>query len=362
MDNLFLYYETLHRMPERAFQEIKTSAYVEQRLKDMGYTPVRVGETGLYADLCVDPQLPWLVFRADMDALPVEEDTGVSFASEIPGMMHACGHDAHAAMLLTAAEQIYGKTLPQNIRFLFQPAEEITGGAEKMIEAGVLPENTSAVFGFHVWPKVPKGKLVVKAGPLMASSTRVQILCKGKNAHCSKRHEGADALLTAAMIATRFHEAEAAAGGDGTVLFCGKLHSGKAHNIVSDESEMLGTLRTFSQEKWELVIGKLKQIAAETAAQYGTQAEVLTFSYNPAVINHEPLAEKVQQLFPEAIADYEPALAAEDFSRYREKAPAMLLWLGAGDTAALHNGKFLPPREILPIGVNAWLKIANQTW
>ena len=149
-------------------QEKKTSAYIFNELKNYGFDPVRVGETGIYADLCADPSLPWLLFRADIDALPVTEQTGLPFASEIEGMMHACGHDTHVAMLLTAACLLRDSKLPQNIRFLFQPAEEVTSGAKVMIEAGVIPANTVAAFGFHVWPKVPKGKIVAKAGSLMA--------------------------------------------------------------------------------------------------------------------------------------------------------------------------------------------------
>lgn len=356
------HYQTLHRIPERAFQEYRTADYLEQELKRAGYTPVRVGETGLYADHCTDPRLPWLLLRADIDALPVTEETGLPFASEIEGMMHACGHDTHTAMLLTAATQLKDCKLPQNIRFLFQPAEEITSGAEKMIAADVIPQNAMAAFGVHVWPKVPKGKIVAKAGPLMASSTRIQINCTGKNAHCSRRNDGADALLTAAKIATRLHEAEAMANGDGTVLFIGKLHSGNAHNIVSAEAEMMGTLRSYSEESRERVLKKLEEIVRESAAEYGTEAKLNAFSYNPAVINHEELAEKVQKLLPEAIAEFAPSLAAEDFSRYQRKIPGMFLWLGVGDTAPLHNGKFIVPDEVLPLGVDTWLKIANWKW
>ncbi|MBO5867916.1 MAG: amidohydrolase [Oscillospiraceae bacterium] len=356
------HYELLHRIPERAFQEYRTAEYIEQELKAAGYAPVRIRGTGLYADLCVDPQLPWLLFRADMDALPVQEETGLPFASETEGMMHACGHDAHMAMLLTAAILLKDSKLPQNIRFLFQPAEEITSGATAMIEGNAIPENTVAAFGFHVWPKVPKGKIVAKAGPLMASSTRIQINCAGKNAHCSKREEGADALLTAAKIATRLQEAEAMADGDGTVLFVGKLHSGAAHNIVSAEAEMVGTLRSYSEQSRERVLTKLEQIVQEAAEEYGTQAKLSAFSYNPAIINPLELAEKVQKLLPEAISEFAPSLAAEDFARYQHKVPGIFLWLGVGDTAALHNGKFLVPEEVLPVGVESWLKLANHKW
>jgi hippurate hydrolase len=184
----------------------------------------------------------------------------------------------------------------------------------------------------------------------------------GKNAHCSKRQEGADALLTAAKIATRFHEAEAVAGDDGTVLFCGKLQSGTAHNIVSAEAEMVGTLRSYSEQSRERVLEKLEQIVQESAAEYGCQAKLSAFAYNPAVINRSDLAEKVWEVFPEAIDSFEPSLASEDFSRYQHAVPGMFLWLGVGDTAALHNGKFAVPDEVLPIGVDAWMRLAKHKW
>lgn len=328
----------------------------------MGYSPVQVGETGLYADLCVDPDLPWLVLRADMDALPVTEESGLPYASQNPGVMHACGHDAHMAMLLAAASQLKEQPVPQNIRFLFQPAEEIISGAAKMLEAGALPENTAAVFGIHVWPLVPKGKMVAKVGPLMASSTTIQIRCRGRSAHCGKRHEGADALMTAAQIATRFREAEEVAGGDGTVLFCGKLHSGTAHNVVAADAELKGTLRTFSPEKRELVLQKLESIVSQCAAANGTTAQITYPAYNPEVSNPQALTCRVQQLLEDPITDWEPALAAEDFAQYQKVRPGVFLWLGVGDTAALHNGKFFVPQEVLPVGVNTWLKIANYKW
>lgn len=355
-------YEDLHRIPELAFQEFKTAAYIEDALRSGGYAPQRIGETGLYADLMTDPSLPWLLLRADIDALPLQEQTGLPYASETAGMMHACGHDAHAAMLLTAAIRLQGKRLPQNVRFLFQPAEEPTSGAKVMVENGAIPDHTAAAFGIHVWPGLDLGRIVAKTGPVMASSTRIQINCVGKNAHCSKRYEGADALLTAARIATRIHEAEAMAEGDGTVLFIGKLHSGAAHNVVSAEAEMVGTLRSYSEESRERVLAKLEGIVQAAAEEYGTQAKLSAFAYNPAVINHKELAEKVLALLPEAIADYAPSLAAEDFCRYQHKVPGVFLWLGAGDTAALHNGKFQPPTAILPIGVDTWIKLANHKW
>lgn len=362
MSKLLEYYEYLHTNPELSRQEYQTAEFLMRTLSQMGYSPVRIGETGVYADLVADPELHWVLLRSDMDALPVTEETGISYASQNPGVMHACGHDSHMAMLLAAAEELKEKTLPQNIRFLFQPAEEGVTGAVEMVAAGAVPENTAEVFGMHVWPGIPKGKVLVKAGPLMASTTTIQIRCQGLSAHCGTRERGKDALMTMAQILVRAKEAEALADGDGSILFFGKLESGTSHNIVASDAFMKGTLRTYYPKTRERVLAKLDEIVAQTAAEYGTEAEVIYSSFAPAVINPEPLAKQVQKLLPNVVTEIEPTRIAEDFSRYQEVAPGVLMWLGVGDTPSLHNSKFLVPKEILPLGVDAWVRLAEHKW
>lgn len=155
---------TIHTHPCLSGKEHETAAYLAAELQKLGYTPVSCAETGLYADLNTDPEKPWILFRADIDALPVQEKTGLPFASENPGVMHACGHDGHAAMLMGAAKVLRAKAnIPYNIRFVFQPSEEIGGGAKRMIEADCLPENTLAAFASHIWPAVPVGQIARKA-------------------------------------------------------------------------------------------------------------------------------------------------------------------------------------------------------
>ena len=146
------------------------------------------------------------------------------------------------------------------------------------------------------------------------------------------------------------------------LLFFGKLHAGTSHNIVASEGVMNGTLRTYYPKTREKVLAKLEEIAAETAAAYGTEAEVIYSSCAPAVINPEDLTKKVQALLPNVVTEMEPTRIAEDFSRYQELAPGVLMWLGVGDTPSLHNGKFLPPREVLPVGVDTWLRLAEYPW
>ena len=362
MSKLLEYYEYLHAHPELSKQEFQTAEFLMETLSGMGYSPVRVGITGVYADLIVDENLPFVMLRSDMDALPVNEETGISYASQNPGVMHACGHDSHMAMLLSAAEELKEKRLLQNIRFLFQPAEEGVAGAVEMVAAGAVPANTAAVFGMHVWPGVPKGKVLAKAGPLMASTTTLQIRSRGLSAHCGNRERGKDALMTMAQILVRSKEAEALSDGDGSILVFGNLHAGTSHNIVASDAVMDGTLRTYYPETREKVLAKLEEIVAQSAAQYGTEAEVIYRTYAPAVINHEGLAKQVQKLLPNVITEMEPTRIAEDFSRYQEVAPGVLLWLGVGDTPSLHNSKFLVPKEVMPLGVDAWIRLAEHTW
>lgn len=362
MNRLLEIYEYLHRHPEVSGTEEQTAKYLMQQLEEMGYAPQRIGKYGVYADLCVDANLPWILLRSDTDALPVTEETGVSYASENPGVMHACGHDSHMAMLLTVADELKTKQLPQNIRFLFQPAEETISGAEEMVADGAVPENCVAAFGMHVWPGITKGKVLAKVGPLMASSTTIQIRVKGLGAHCGNRERGNDALMTLARILARTPEAEALAQGDGSVLFFGKFRAGTGHNIVAADASMSGTLRTFYPETREKVLAALEEIVREEAAAFGTVAEVIYSAYSPAVINPENMTKTVQTLLPNAIDHIAPTRVAEDFSHYQEKAPGVLLWLGVGDTPSLHNGKFLVPKEVLPTGVDAWVRLATHRW
>lgn len=362
MSRLLEYYEYLHAHPELSGKEETTARYLEETLARMGYQPVRIGKYGVYVDLWAGAERAWILFRSDMDALPVAEETGVAYASQNPGVMHACGHDSHMAMLLTAAEELKGKKLPHNIRFLFQPAEEIVAGAEEVIGAGAVPEGCVAVFGMHVWPGISKGKVLAKVGPLMASATNIQIRCHGLGAHCGNRERGKDAMMTMAEILVRSKEAEALANGDGSILFFGKLRAGTGHNIVAAEAEMDGTLRTYYPETREKVLAKLEQIAAETAAAYGTVVEITYSAYAPAVINPESLTLQVQKLLPNVVTEMEPTRIAEDFSQYQEVCPGVLLWLGVGDTPSLHNGKFLVPKEVLPLGVDAWVRLAEHKW
>ena len=355
-------YRQLHKIPELSGQEFLTAQQIEAVLRPAGYEPKRIGDTGVYADLVTDTALPWLLLRADMDALPVRENSGVPFPSEHSGVMHACGHDAHCAMLLEAAARLRGADLPQNIRFLFQPAEETTKGAAELIEAGAIPPNTLACFAMHVWPGIPKGLPATGPGALLASSDVYRIEIRGRSAHCAQRGKGADALQTAVQIASRLPSIEALGEGDGTVLFCGSIHSGSAHNVVPDEASLYGTLRTYRKESRQTIKTALEQDAQKISEQFGTTAHVVWDGGCPAINNCTQLMEQLRQIEPMLRTDAVPTMAAEDFACYQEHVPGLMLFLGIGDVPPLHNPAFYVPEDSLPTGVSLWLKIARHNW
>lgn len=358
----FEYYKTLHQMPELSGQEFKTSQYIFDTLISFGYSPVMLGDTGVYSDLICDDTLPWILLRADIDALPIKENCDIPYASKNDGVMHACGHDAHTAMLLELAHTLYNKELPHNIRFLFQSAEETTTGAMAAIEAGIVPQNLIACFAMHVWPGVPFGKAVTKCGWLMASSDVFRIKFSGKSAHCSNQEKGNNALLSAVKMASSLPDIKQQVADDRTLLFCGSIHSGDSHNIVPDKSELYGTIRTYSTKHQQNIKKSIKKTASDIAKKYGTIASITFEGGCPPVYNdHCLIATLISNDF--GVTDVaEPTLAAEDFAHFCKFAPSVMLWLGLGDTPPLHNEKFYVPQELLPIGVNLWKKIATFNW
>jgi len=356
------YYEALHRIPEISEKEYKTSEYIFNALKTMGYSPIKTADTGVYADIVSNENASWIVFRADIDALPIQEETALPYISTHAGFMHACGHDAHSAILLEAARILKNENVQQNIRFLFQPAEETTTGAAKMIKSGVLPENTAACFALHVWPGVPKGHLTTTTGAMMASSDVFRIHIHGKSVHCAQRASGKDALHTAAEIASGIYRLSEELEAKKTLLFLGSMHSGKAHNIVPDTAELYGTLRTYSVEEQMRCKELLENTCRAIAEKHGTTANIVWEGGCPPVCNDTKVVEALQKIVPELSTDAARTYAGEDFAEYLQLTPGALFWLGIGDTPPLHSINFFVPTEVLPIGVSLWKNIALQKW
>lgn len=354
------HYKNLHKIPEMSEKEFKTSKYIYNALKSIGYSPFIVGDTGVYADLICGDDYPWVLLRADIDALPITEDSGVEYSSQNSGIMHACGHDAHSAMLLDTAKHLFGKTLHHNIRFVWQPAEEPTTGAIKII-GDVIPKRLIACFAVHVWPQVPFGTAVTKSGALMASSDFAKLRFYGKAAHCSQQEKGNNALLSAVDMVSAFKEIKENIADDNALLFCGSIHSGIVHNIVPDFSEIFATIRTYSETQRNNIKEQLLKTANTIADNYGTRATLDFEGGCPPVLNDDSIVKILSEEF--GVKDNAVStLAGEDFSYFGKYAPSCMIWLGIGDTPPLHNEKFYVPLDVLNIGVDLWVKIATYNW
>lgn len=361
----------LHRMPELSLQEKETAAFIREQLKALGYEPVAIADTGTYTDFIVDPEKPWLLFRADIDALPVTEETGLPFASEHPGKMHACGHDGHTSMLLGAARAFKLGELKSayNLRFAFQPAEEMYGGAARMIAAGVLPEHLAGAFGFHLWPQVPYGKFGWRKGTLMASNDRFTITITGKGAHAAMQNVGKNALQAGAMLALELPRLSSRilSPSRAALIFVGTMNAGSGYNIVADRCIMEGTCRALTPEDRDAIEAGIKELASGIAALYGAQIEVEYVRQYPPLLTHESAADEIRKIFPENLLweAPEPFMTAEDFAYFTEKVNGGMLLLGTGREDypnPLHSSRFTFDENLMALGVKAYGILANGQW
>lgn len=361
----------LHRMPELSLQEKETAAFIREQLKALGYEPVAIADTGTYTDFIVDPEKPWLLFRADIDALSVTEETGLPFASEHPGKMHACGHDGHTSMLLGAARAFKLGELKSayNLRFAFQPAEEMYGGAARMIAAGVLPEHLAGAFGFHLWPQVPYGKFGWRKGTLMASNDRFTITITGKGAHAAMQNVGKNALQAGAMLALELPRLSSRilSPSRAALIFVGTMNAGSGYNIVADRCIMEGTCRALTPEDRDAIEAGIKELASGIAALYGVQIEVEYVRQYPPLLTHESAADEIRKIFPENLLweAPEPFMTAEDFAYFTEKVNGGMLLLGTGREDypnPLHSSRFTFDENLMALGVKAYGILANGQW
>lgn len=355
----------LHSFPCLSGQERETADFLAAELEKLGYCPQRCADTGLYCDLQTAEDKPWLLFRADIDALPIGEATGLTFASQRSGIMHACGHDGHAAMLMGAALLLRnGQSLPYNIRFLFQPAEEIGGGAKRMLEAGALPEHTTGAFAIHIWPSVPKGIIALRKGTLMASNDRFIVQFKGKSAHCAMHREGKDALQAGVDFVRALDRAsDALPSGEKALVFVGSITAGRSYNVVADAAEIQGTVRTMSDFDRDRIQKEITRAAATPAGVYGVEPRVEYVRQYPPLVCDENAVSRLLTLLPEAREWPSPFLTAEDFAFFTRQVPGAMLLLGSGERAhcePLHSARFTFDEELLLAGCRAFETIAKR--
>lgn len=361
--NAVEYRRALHRIPELDNQLPETTAYVTQVLSAL---PCRVS-TPIRGSVCAwfdAGKRETVAFRADLDALPVTEATGLPYASEHPGVMHACGHDGHTAMALALAAYVaeHLQELPRNVLFLFQPAEETTGGARQLCGTGLLQKyRVRRIFGLHLWPGLPEGTVWSRPGPLMARSSEVTVSLSGRSVHISKYRQGVDALSSGAEYLRRAYSMmEQLPPAEPSLLRFGKMTSGTVRNAISGQTRLEGSLRTYSEKTFRFCRRQLQDIGKALAAETGCAVTVHLSEGYPAVWNHEELFETICAGLGENAPRllHTPALAAEDFSFYQQEVPGVFFFLGVGDTAELHAPTFCFRDEtVLPAGVEFLKKL-----
>jgi amidohydrolase len=349
----------IHREPELGFDTEKTSEKVLAALEGLPLEiETGIAQNGIVATLRGEG--PTVVLRADMDALPIEEDTGLPFASEIEGRMHACGHDAHTSMLVGAAHALSGMRdrLNGTVRFVFQPAEEGGGGGKVMVEEGVA-DDVSSIFALHLWPGLPFGKVATKAGPIMAAADAFEMEIKGSGGHGAMPHLAADAVVIAAQVVTALQTVVSREVDpvEPAVLTVGEIGAGTAFNIIPEKARLGGTVRTLNADLRERMPERIEEIARGVARGMRGDADLdYNFSY-PVTVNDEGAASRAlgvaEKLFGgESVLELpDPSMGAEDFAYFLEKVPGAFIWLGVGeDVSGLHTPQFAFDEEVLPRG------------
>ena len=337
----------LHRIPETGWAVDRTAAYVKSVLSDLPcelFSPVG-NALCAYFDFG-KPET--VAFRSDMDGLPVTEQTGLPFASEREGFMHACGHDGHMAILLGLAQAL-AKTAdaPRNVLLIFEPAEETTGGARAICETGVLEKYyVNRIYGLHLWPEVEKGKVFSRAGGLMSRSCEVSVRVTGKSVHIARYGEGKDALYAAVRF---IQEAYAFADGLPGLLRFGKMASGEVRNAVSGETVLEGSMRCLDDATYDKLHDMLFDLAARLGRETGCAVEVTQTAGYPPVTNDADLLREAKTRFP--IFDAAPTFITEDFSIYQQHVPGVFFFLGTGGTELLHSPRFDFDESLLETGL-----------
>jgi len=338
----------IHSHPELSGKEHQTSAFVAGVLSSCGiHVEEGVGKTGVIGEVKGNGQdSRTLAIRTDMDALPITECTKLAFSSRKTGIMHACGHDVHTTVGLGTAmilSQI-AEELPGKVRFLFQPAEEIAQGANWMVKDGVM-ENVDAVLGLHVFPSIPAGSIGVRFGALTAAADELEIIIIGESGHGARPHEAIDAIWIASQVITSLQQAISRTQNPlrPVVLSIGKIEGGRAHNVIADRVQLLGTVRSLHPETRSQLPGWIEQIVANVCNSYGAKYQVNYGKGVPSVQNDYAITKIIQLAAEEAWGNDavqvlpEPSLGAEDFSMYLEHAPGSMFRLGVGFTDRMFN-------------------------
>jgi amidohydrolase len=364
----------LHAHPETAFEERRTADTVARLLESFGIAVERgIAGTGVVGTLAgARPGGRAIALRADMDALHVHEKSGVAYASQHAGRMHACGHDGHTAMLLGAARYLAEtRNFAGTVHFIFQPAEENEGGARVMIEEGVLERYPAAtVWGMHNWPGLPSGQFAIRPGPMMAAFDIFEIMIAGRGAHAAMPHLGIDPVVAAAQIVGGLQTIASRSVHPlaGAVVTVTQIHGGDTWNVIPDEVVLRGTARSFDPAVRDLIEPAVSRVCDGVCAALGARATVRYERRYPPTVNSpaetELAAATAAALVGEANVrrDLLPSMGAEDFACFLEKRPGAYIWIGNGAAegqAMLHNPHYDFNDEILALGASYWARLAE---
>ncbi|WP_442950479.1 amidohydrolase [Paenibacillus sp. FSL H7-0357] len=345
----------LHREPELAYEEFRTTKKLREWLTSANIHILDLPlETGLIAEIGQGDG-PVVAIRCDIDALPIEEQTELPFASEIPGKMHACGHDFHTATILGAALLLKEREseLPGRVRVLFQPAEETGHGAEGVLASGGLKDVT-AIFGLHNSPDLPTGSFGTRSGALTAGVDRFEITVKGVGAHAATPEKGVDSIVTAAQIVTMLQTVVSRQNNtlEPVVLSVTRINGGFTWNVLPEKVELEGTVRTYNEEIRRQIPIQMTRIIEGIAAGAGAEAQLHWYPGPPATINHGDWADFTKEVALEAgydVHDIPPQMGGEDFSYYLQQIPGAFVNIGTGPAYALHHPRFdVDEAAILP--------------
>jgi|APFre7841882724_1041349.scaffolds.fasta_scaffold00913_2 amidohydrolase len=364
----------LHAHPETAFEEVRTSAFVAERLAAFGLEVTRgIGRTGVVGTLRAGSAARTVGLRADMDALHVPEENDFAHRSRHAGKMHACGHDGHTAMLLGAARYLAAtRAFDGTVHFIFQPAEENEGGGRAMVEDGLFERfPCDAVYGLHNWPGLPVGQFAVMPGPMMASFDVFEIALAGRGTHAAMPHLGVDPVVAGSALvqALQTIPSRTVSPVDAAVVSVTQFHAGDTWNVIPAEAVLRGTTRAFRPEVQDEIEAGVRRVAAGIDAAYGTTSSVRYERRYPPTVNTAPEAMLAAQAMRSLVGDANvhtalpPTMGAEDFAFMLQARPGAYAWIGNGPGeggCVLHNPRYDFNDDILPLGAAYWVALAEQ--
>lgn len=369
MEHLVALRRDLHAHPELGFQEQRTSDIVANFLKQLGIEVHRgIGKTGVVGILKKGSSERMIGLRADMDALPMQDQSGTDWQSRLEQVSHACGHDGHTVMLLGAAEKLARDvSFDGSVCFIFQPAEEGLAGAKAMIDDGLFSRfPCEAVYAIHNWPELPLGQVQTRPGAIMAAADRFDIRVLGGGGHAAQPHLTRDTLLATSELVVQLNTlvSRALDPCETALLTVTRMQGGFSHNMIPAEANITGTVRTFSPAAQATIEARLRQMAEHITAAHGLHAEVSYLRYYPATLNSNAEAQFCLQALTQAgikaEAAPQPALTSEDFAFMLQARPGAYLWLGSAPCKPLHHAAYDFNDALIPHGVNVFVTLIRQ--